>query len=90
VAEVTQGVSDGQKVISCPCKQSSVAFCVWSSREAINYLGQHSSDFTRRVHCTGKVRVQVSSEERILSAQPCALLSLLLFSVLSLSAITSA
>jgi hypothetical protein len=76
-------------VISCSSKQSPVAFCVWGSREAINYLGQHPSDFTRRVHYTSKVGVRVSSKERILSAQPCTLLGLLPFSVLSLLAITT-
>jgi hypothetical protein len=50
-------MSDGQKVISCSSKQPPVAFRVWGSREAVSYLGQQSSDFTRRVHCTGEVRV---------------------------------
>jgi hypothetical protein len=50
-------MSDGQKVISCSSKQTSVAFCVRSSQEAISYLGQHPSDFTRHVHCTSKVGV---------------------------------
>jgi hypothetical protein len=61
-------MSDRQKVVSCPSKQPPIAFSVWSSWKAISYLGQHSSDFTRRVHCTSKVRVQVSSKEGILSA----------------------
>jgi hypothetical protein len=77
-------------VISCLGKQPPVAFRVWSSREAVSYLGQYPSDFTRRVHCTSKVGVQVPSKERILSAQPCTLLGLLSFSVLSLSAIAAA
>jgi hypothetical protein len=77
-------------VISCSSKQSPVAFRIWSSREAINNLGQHPSDFTRRVHCTSEVRVQVPSKERVLSAQPCTLLGLLPFSVESLSAILAA
>jgi hypothetical protein len=77
-------------VISCSSKQPLVAFCVWGSREAVSYLGQHPSDFTRHVHCTSKVRVQVPSEERVLSVQPCTLLGLLSFSVLGLSAIATA
>jgi hypothetical protein len=77
-------------VIGCPSKQPPVAFCIWSSRKAISYLGQHPSDFTQCVHCTSKVGVQVLSEERIFPAQPCALLDLLPFSVLSLSTITAA
>jgi hypothetical protein len=44
-------------MISCPSKQPPIAFSIWSSWEAISYLSQHSSDFTRRVHCTSKVRV---------------------------------
>jgi hypothetical protein len=81
-------MSDGQEVISCLSKQPPIAFCIWSSREAISYLGQHSPNFTRRVHCASEVEVQVTSEERVLSAQPCALFGLL--SVLSLSVITLA
>jgi hypothetical protein len=76
-------------VVSCPSKQPSIAFSIRNPREAISYLGQHSSDFARRVHYTSKVRVQVSSKERILSAYPCALLGLFSISVLSLSAITA-
>jgi hypothetical protein len=75
-------------VISCPNKQPPIAFCVWSSREAISYLGQHPSNLTRCVHCAGEVKVPVSSKERILLAQPCALLGLLPLSVMSLSVIT--
>jgi hypothetical protein len=75
-------------VISCSGKQPPVTFRVWGLLEAVSYLGQHPSNFTRCVHCTSKVGVQVSSKERILLAQPCTLLGLLLFSVLSLSAIT--
>jgi hypothetical protein len=71
-------------VISYLSKQPRVAFRVWSSREAVSYLGQYPSDLTRRVHCTSKVRVQVPSEERVLSVQPYTLLSLLLFLFLSL------
>jgi hypothetical protein len=77
-------------VISCSSKQPLVAFRIWGSREVVSYLGQHPSDFTRRVHCTSEVGVQVPTKERILSMQPCTLLGLLSFSVLSLSAITTA
>jgi hypothetical protein len=55
-------------MISCPIKQLLIAFGIRSPWEAINYLSQHSSNFARRVHCTSKVRVQVLSEERVLSA----------------------
>jgi hypothetical protein len=54
-------------MISCPSKQSPIAFSIRSPWEAIIYLSQHSSDFARRVHCTSKVRVQVLSKERVLS-----------------------
>jgi hypothetical protein len=83
-------MSNRQKVVSYLSKQPSIAFSIRSSREAIIYLGQHSSDFARRVHYTSEVRVQVSSKERILSAYPCALLGLFSISVLSLSAIMAA
>jgi hypothetical protein len=75
-------------VVSCLSKQPPITFSVRSSWEAISYLGQHSSDFARRVHCAGEVRVQVSSKEGILLVHPCALLGLFSLSVLSLSAIT--
>jgi hypothetical protein len=55
-------------MISCPSKQPSIAFSIRSPGEAISYPSQHSSNFTQRVHCASKVRVQVSSEERVLSA----------------------
>jgi hypothetical protein len=54
-------------MISCPSEQPPISFSIWSPREAISYPSQYSSDFTRRVHSTSKVRVQVSSEERVLS-----------------------
>jgi hypothetical protein len=55
-------------MISYPSEQLSIDLSIRSPQEAISYPSQHSSDFTRRVHCTSKVRVQVLSEERILSA----------------------
>jgi hypothetical protein len=55
-------------VIGYPSEESPIAFSIRSSWEAISYPSQHSSDFTRRVHCASKVRVQVSREERVLSA----------------------
>jgi hypothetical protein len=54
-------------MISYPSKQLPIAFSIQSPWEAISYLSQHSSNFTRCVHCTSKVRVQVSSEKRVLS-----------------------
>jgi hypothetical protein len=55
-------------MISCPSKEPPIAFSIRSPWEAISYLSQHPSDFARRVHCASKVRVQVSSKERVLSA----------------------
>jgi hypothetical protein len=55
-------------VVSCLSKQPPIAFHVWGSRETVSYLGQYPSDLTRRDHCTSKVRVQVPSKERDLSA----------------------
>jgi hypothetical protein len=75
-------------MISYPSKQPLIAFSIRSPWEAINYLSQYSSDFTRHVHCPRKVRVQVSTKERVLSAYPCTLLSLFSISVLSLPTVT--
>jgi hypothetical protein len=54
-------------MISCPSEQPPITFSIRSQREAISYLSQHSFDFAQHVHCTSKVRVQVSSKERVLS-----------------------
>jgi hypothetical protein len=78
-------MSEWQKVIGCLSEQPPIALGVGSSREAISYPSQHSTDFTRRVHGSGEVRVQVASKEWILSMLPCFLLSLLL----SLPTVTS-
>jgi hypothetical protein len=51
-------------------KQPPVTFHVWGSRKVIGYLRQYSSNFTRRVQCLGKIEVQVSSKERVLSLEP--------------------
>jgi hypothetical protein len=55
-------------MISCPSEQPSIAFSIRSPGEAVSYPSQHSSDFTRCAHSASKVRVQVLSEERVLSA----------------------
>jgi hypothetical protein len=73
-------------MISRPSEQPLIAFSVWSPGETIGYPSQYSSELTRCVHGVGKVRVQVSHEERVLSAQPRILINLLL----SLPTITSA
>ena len=66
-------------------EQTSVALGVGSLRKSVSYPSQYPSDFTRRVHSSGEVRVQVAPEERILASLPCILLGLLL----SPTAITS-
>ena len=73
-------------MISCPSEQPPIALSIWSPGEAISYLGQHYTDLARCVHGSGKVEIQVSSEERVLSALSRLLLGLLL----SLPTITSA
>jgi hypothetical protein len=72
-------------VVGCLSEQPPIALGVGSPGEAISYPSQHSSDFTRRVHGSGEVGVQVASEEWILSVLPRFLLGLFL----SLSTITS-
>jgi hypothetical protein len=52
-------------MIGCLSEQPPIALDVGSPREAISYPSQHPSDFTRRVHGSGEVRVQVAPEEWI-------------------------
>jgi hypothetical protein len=72
-------------VVGCPSEQPLIALGVWSLGEAIDYPSQYSANFTRGVHGSGEVGVQVASEKWILSTLPCFLLSLLL----SLPTVTS-
>jgi hypothetical protein len=72
-------------MISRSSEQPPISLGVWSPREAIGYLGQHSTDLARCVHGSGEVGVQVSSEERVLSTLSRLLLGLLL----SLPTVTS-
>jgi hypothetical protein len=72
-------------VVGCPSEQPPIALGVWSPGEAIGYPSQYSTNFTRCVHGSGKVGVQVAFEKWILSALPRFLLSLLL----SLPTVTS-
>jgi hypothetical protein len=71
-------MSEGQKMISRPSEQPTIALGVWSSGETVGYSSQHSTDFTWRVHGSGEVGVQVPSEKRVLPALSCFLLSLFL------------
>jgi hypothetical protein len=72
-------------VVGCLSEQSPIALGVRSPGEAISYPSQHSTDFTRRVHGSGEVRVQVASEELIFPTLPRFLLGLFL----SLPTVTS-
>jgi hypothetical protein len=65
-------------VVGCLSEQPSIALGVESPREAISYPSQHSSDYTRRVHGSGEVGVQVASEEWIFPTLPRFLLGLFL------------
>jgi hypothetical protein len=65
-------------MIGCWSEQPPVALGVRSPGEAISYPSQYSTDFTRRVHGSGEVGVQVAPEEWIFSMLPCLLLGLLL------------
>jgi hypothetical protein len=78
-------MSEWLKVVGYSSEQSSIALGVWSPGEAIGYLSQYSTNFTRRVHGSGEVGVQVASKEWILLTLPCFLLNLLL----CLSTVTS-
>jgi hypothetical protein len=65
-------------MVGCLSEQSSIALGVGSLRESISYPSQYPSDFTRRVHGSGEVGVQVAPEEWIFSTLPCLLLGLFL------------
>jgi hypothetical protein len=77
-------------VVGCLSEQPPIALGVGSPREAISYPSQHPSDFTRHVHGSGEIGVQVASEEWIFPALPCLLLGLFLSpSTITLSGIPS-
>jgi hypothetical protein len=65
-------------VIGCLSEQPLIALGVGSPREPISYSSQHPSDFTRRVHGSGEVGVQVAPKEWIFPMLPCLLLGLFL------------
>jgi hypothetical protein len=56
-------------------KQPPITLRVRGPREAIGYLRQYSSNFTRRVQCSGEVGVQVLGEKRILPSESSILFS---------------
>jgi hypothetical protein len=65
-------------VVGCLSEQPPIALGVGSPGEAISYPSQHSTDFTRRVHGSGEIGVQVASKEWIFPTLPCFLLGLFL------------
>jgi hypothetical protein len=65
-------------VDGCSSEQPPISLGVGSPGEAIGYPSQYSTNFTRRVHGSGEVGVQVASEEWILSTLPRFLLGLFL------------
>ena len=67
-------------MIGCLSEQPPIALGVGSPREPISYLSQHPSDFTRRVHGSGEVGIQITPEEWIFPALSCLLLGLFLSS----------
>jgi hypothetical protein len=56
-------------------KQPPITLCVWGLQEAVDFLRQYSSNFTRRVQCSGKVGIQVLGEKRILPSESSILFS---------------
>jgi hypothetical protein len=78
-------MSEWWKVVGCSSEQPPISLDVGSPGEAIGYPSQYSTNFTQRVHGSGKVGVQVAPEEWIFSTLPRFLLGLFL----SLSTITS-
>ena len=65
-------------MIGCLSEQPPIALGIGSPREAICYPSQYSADFTRRVHGSREIGVQVASEEWIFPALSCFLLGLFL------------
>ena len=65
-------------MIGYPGEQPPIALGVWSPGEAIGYPSQYSTNFTRCVHVSGEVGVQVAPEEWIFPTLPCLLLGLFL------------
>jgi hypothetical protein len=77
-------------MVGCLGEQSSIALGVGSPRESISYPSKYPSDFTRRVHGSSEVGVQVAPEEWILPTLPCLLLGLFLSSsAITLSVVPS-
>jgi hypothetical protein len=72
-------------VVGCLSEQPPIALGVGSPGKAISYSSQHSADFTRRVHGSGEVGVQIASKEWIFPTLPRFLLGLFL----SLPTVTS-
>jgi hypothetical protein len=72
-------------VVGYLSEQPPIALDVGSAGETIGYPSQYSTNFTRRVHGSGEVGVQVASEEWIFSMLPHFLLDLFL----SLPTVTS-
>jgi hypothetical protein len=72
-------------VVGYLSEQPPIALDVGSPGETIGYPSQYSTNFTRHVHGSGKVGVQVASEEWIFSTLPRFLLGLFL----SLPTVTS-
>ena len=68
VPYIARRMSERQKMISCPSELTPIALGVWSSGEAVGCPVQHSTDLVWCVHGSGEVGVQVSREERVLSA----------------------
>jgi hypothetical protein len=50
-------MSERQKMISYPSEQPPIALGIWSPGEAIDYLGQHSTDLAWCGHGSSEVRV---------------------------------
>ena len=71
-------------------KHPPIALHVLGSQEAIDYLRQDSSNFARRVQCSGKVGIHVSGEERILPSKPSILFGYFPLAFLSLPAVSVA
>jgi hypothetical protein len=67
-------------MVGCLGEQPSIALGVGSPRKSVSYPSEYPSNFTRRVHGSGEVGIQVAPEEWIFPTLPRLLLGLFLSS----------
>jgi hypothetical protein len=92
VSQVVRGMSNRQKVVSCPSKQPWILDSLQHPESVGGHQLYEPALLRLRSACSLHEQSQGSGfgKERILSAYPCAMLSLFLISILSLLSIMAA